>query len=1475
MIVLLPYNEMERLAALREHAVLDTAPEEDFDEIACMAARICGTPMSAVTLVDAERQWFKASVGLDARETPRASSFCSQAILQNEILVVPDAHTDRRFAGNPSVTGAPNIRFYAGVPLLTPDGLGLGALCVIDRVPRHLSPEQAEALRALGRQAERLLALRRSTLAAAAPPPSANPSELKAVLAVWRDVERQWRESRRAALDAGVGPISSENGRALSPPRVRYADLERDALGLHSRVEALLSGSPMRVLYVDDDETDQHAVRRALRRSDLKADLREVSTYAEALAALQDGPFDCLLIDQSLPDGDGLSLMREAHALGHSMPMIMLTGTGDERLVADVLRAGAADYLRKDDLTPLLLSHSLRAAVRVHQAQQAGEARARREAEERAAILERHQEEMERQRSALQQGQSLYLSSLDAMREGYLIVEAGGTVLMCNQSAERILGVLNEDLVGQDLWSGGRRFIREDGTDLPAESRPDADALATGRPCADALVGLAPPGGDVTWLCVSASPLRLAPGDTPYAAVVTFRDMTAQRRAEEERRHVQEALRRSEARMAEAQSVAHVGNWEYDIATARITWSEELFRLFEMDPDEGEPSVEALLSRYHPEDVGRHVEVSNRAMQDGEPYEFDVRIVRRDGSSRWTHAVGRGERDERGRVVRLFGTLMDIHERKRLEAEQAERAERLRRSEAGLRAVLESAPVILYAADARGTVTLSEGTGLAALGLRPGEAVGHSVFEYGGEDAENEANVRRALAGEAVSYDARVDGLCLHSQLRPLRGEDGSPAGVIGVCLDVTERVASEEKFRVLFEHSSDAHLLIDEGGLIDCNAAAVALLRCADKEHLLSLHPAVLSPEFQPDGRRSLEKCVEMDALAFEKGVHRFEWTHHRMDGEEFPVEVTLTPVTLRERPALLAVWHDLTERKRAEEAQRTAERDYCSLFENAAEGIFRTTPEGAFVQANPALAHVYGYETPEALIRGLTDIGGQLYADAARRAEFERLMRDEGGVSDFEARVHRKDGEIIWISVNARPVCDAAGELRWYEGFVQDVSARKALEAEQARSLYEAEERASRDPLTGLLNHRVFHRRLAEDEARAQQEGTSLAVAMLDLNNFKFFNDCYGHATGDEVLRHVAERLQGACRLDDTLARFGGDEFALLLPNVGTASAAEIEARLRTDMKGITYRFGEQETPIPITISVGVALFPQDGLDRSEVVRLADARLLRSKTGGAAETEADQVRRHVGRSLEGFSMLDALVTAVDNKDRYTRRHSEDVMEYSLLIARHLGLDEAALGTIGVAALLHDVGKIGVPDAILRKPGKLTDEEFEAVKQHPAMGAVMVGAVPGLGDTLDAVRHHHERWDGGGYPFGLKGEDCPLIARLMAVADAFSAMTTDRPYRKGMPHEKALSILKAGAGTQWDPQCVKAFFGAMGQSEEFFTLYHRTRLTTCGLSALTNGSGAGGNNRPRRSRLHELIGPPSPAALPAGNPRPRPQAAP
>ena len=366
-----------------------------------------------------------------------------------------------------------------------------------------------------------------------------------------------------------------------------------------------------------------------------------------------------------------------------------------------------------------------------------------------------------------------------------------------------------------------------------------------------------------------------------------------------------------------------------------------------------------------------------------------------------------------------------------------------------------------------------------------------------------------------------------------------------------------------------------------------------------------------------------------------------------------------------------------------------------------------------------------------------------------------------------------------------------------------------------------ATTDPLTGLCNHRTFHKRLAEEAARANREGQTLAVVMLDLDNFKFFNDAYGHTAGDDVLRQLAAALRRATLPEDTLGRFGGDEFALILPlktSGGTrvgASAETLRESLGLALSRLSFQPPESQSVIPLTTSVGVALFPSEADSYLEALDVADRRLIHLKTGGGSDRPAEQLCRELTLSLSGFPMLNALVTAVDNKDRYTRRHSEDVLTYSLHIAHQLGLDRETQRTVQIAALLHDVGKIGVPDRILRKPSALTDEEFQAVQQHPIMGAVIVGAVPGFEETLDAVRHHHERWDGKGYPFGLHGCETPFLARLIAVADAFSAMTTDRPYRKGMERGKALRILEEGAGTQWDAECVQALLRAYRPAEQ------------------------------------------------------------
>jgi len=500
-----------------------------------------------------------------------------------------------------------------------------------------------------------------------------------------------------------------------------------------------------------------------------------------------------------------------------------------------------------------------------------------------------------------------------------------------------------------------------------------------------------------------------------------------------------------------------------------------------------------------------------------------------------------------------------------------------------------------------------------------------------------------------------------------------------------------------------------------------------------------------------------------------------------------------------------------------------YRQMFEASPHPMWVYSVESlALLAVNEAAIQSYGYTRAEFLALNIEDLRPpeereQLRALLARRDV--QLFHRNG----HAGRHQTKDGHVLEVEVTSSGLLFDGMPARMV--LVQDITERRQLEDERERLLAQTEgllseavDRADRDPLTGLWNHRAFHRRLEEESDRAQRAGGSLAVVMLDLDNFKFFNDAYGHKAGDDVLRRVADALCGASRSYDTLARFGGDEFALLMPLSLPADATGLDqvrdalggihARLSESLSGLTFLPPGHDCALPLAVSFGAALFPQEA-SRSGVLPLADERLFRSKGGGEEDDAAQRLRRHLLTSAEGYSMLDALLVAVDNKDRYTRRHSEDVLAYSLQIARGLDLSDEQQQTVAVAALLHDVGKIGVPNAVLRKPGRLTGEEFEAVQKHPLMGAVIVGAVPGFEGTLDAIRHHHERWDGAGYPGGLRGEETPLTARLMAVADAFSAMTTDRPYRKGMDEGRALAILESGAGTQWDPACVRVFLGA------------------------------------------------------------------
>jgi len=352
---------------------------------------------------------------------------------------------------------------------------------------------------------------------------------------------------------------------------------------------------------------------------------------------------------------------------------------------------------------------------------------------------------------------------------------------------------------------------------------------------------------------------------------------------------------------------------------------------------------------------------------------------------------------------------------------------------------------------------------------------------------------------------------------------------------------------------------------------------------------------------------------------------------------------------------------------------------------------------------------------------------------------------------------------------------------------------------------EATRRDAQTGMLNHAalVEHLGAALEQARAAR--TEIAVALVDIDNFRALNETHGHDAGDQALEAVAALLPATMPDGAIAGRYGPDEFLVIAGGAGTAALRDGIERLRAALAATTLHIGVADR-LPLTVSAGICEYPRDARSVTPLLTAAAVAVGEAKTsGGDAVRLAGEIP--AGLSDGGsFDVLKGLVLAVDTKDHYTKRHSEDVARYAVFLGRELGLDGETMRGLHVAGLLHDVGKIGIPDAVLRKPGKLTAQEYAIVQQHVALGDMVVRDLRDIDLVRAGVRHYHERWDGAGYLDGLAAEQIPLVARILSIGDAFSAMTTSRPYRKALDIREALTRLEDAAGSQLDARLVTAF---------------------------------------------------------------------
>ncbi len=394
---------------------------------------------------------------------------------------------------------------------------------------------------------------------------------------------------------------------------------------------------------------------------------------------------------------------------------------------------------------------------------------------------------------------------------------------------------------------------------------------------------------------------------------------------------------------------------------------------------------------------------------------------------------------------------------------------------------------------------------------------------------------------------------------------------------------------------------------------------------------------------------------------------------------------------------------------------------------------------------------------------------------------------------------------------------------------SFQKIIEQKSKRYIAQLKHLAIKDQLTGVYNYRYLMERLPQEVYRAKRYNYPFSLALLDIDYFKSINDVYGHSIGDRLLAAFANFIKTALRQSDVLARYGGEEFVILMTHTDKLGAQYLANRLITKLSSHIFKIEKGE--IRLKIGMGIVTLSSDEYcdTYDKLLHAADKALQRAKDSGsnvvAVYSDLYRDKKEVSHKINPYEEVDilkrkirrlservdrvvlesmyAFSKSMEARDYYTAEHAEEMVSIVLKIGKEIGLNQEMLSNLERGAMLHDLGKIGISDAILRKKSKLTFEEYEMIKMHPKIGAEIIRAIHFLKDVVPIVLHHHERWDGKGYPSGLKEKEIPLLARIVGIADAYQALISNRPYRKAYSKKEALEILKKEAGLFFDKDLV------------------------------------------------------------------------